>query len=95
MSGPRGSAERQSAQMCADRMRTEIISLRAEVERLKGEWVRDAGTIGRLVASNSLWQQLADELNGALLGCDAPRGATGLDAARSAALANHAKMKGE
>ena len=40
------------------------------------------------------YEQLADELNGALLGCDAPRGATGLDAARSAALASYAKMKG-
>ena len=35
MGGPRGSAERASAQMYADRMRTEIISLRAEVGRLK------------------------------------------------------------
>ena len=60
------------------------------------DWIdlADNGTLRAEVRRLQPYEQLADELNGALLGCDAPRGATGLDAARSAALANHAKMKG-
>ena len=73
MSGPRGSAERASAQMYADRMRTEIISLRAEVGRLKEQDVKHCANVKRLLSLNATFVDRED----AYVECGHARGRLG------------------